>query len=92
MGKMEKEEMFAISIIALIFSPFILAGRLIRTIGESLGIIERETYEYDPLKDPNYNRPPEPEIEQPIVSETSNTSKPKIGQGFDNPNKLDPNS
>lgn len=54
MGKMDEKEMIAISIIAIIFSPFIIAGRIIKNIGQTLGIIEPEKNEYDPKMDPNY--------------------------------------
>jgi hypothetical protein len=89
MGKMDEKEMIGITIIAFIFSPFILVGRLIKSIGESLGIVEPEKYEYNPQLDPNYVAPENVKNgDETPATETGNI-KP---QGFDNPNKLDPNS
>ena len=53
MGKMDQKEMFVISVVALLFSPFIIAGKIIKEIGISMGIIEKENYDYDPSKDQN---------------------------------------
>ena len=96
MGNMTEKEKIAIGIIALIFSPFIILGRVIKSIGESLGVIEPEKYDYNPKLDPNYVPP---ELEPKVDNNTSSgqvteppVSKPQIGQGFDNPNRLDPNS
>lgn len=51
MGKMDKKEMFVISAIAFIFSPFFVIGKAIRTIGESLGIIKKEDIQPEPPKE-----------------------------------------
>jgi len=101
MGNMTPQEKVGLVILSVVFAPFILIGRALKSIGESLGLIEKENYDYDPLKDPNYRPPEEEQIGtkkpvsengQSVPSGTSKVSKPKIGQGFENPNKLDPNS
>jgi hypothetical protein len=53
MGNMTPQEKVGVVILSFIFGPFILIGRAIRSIGESIGLIEKETYEYDPTKDPS---------------------------------------
>lgn len=53
MGNMSTEEKIGISILAIIFAPFILVGRALKSIGQSLGLVREETYEYDPTLDPN---------------------------------------
>ena len=86
MGKMDEKEMLVISIVSLLVSPFIIVGNVAHKIGVMMGWVKEEnSYEYDPKLDPNSS------VNQPQDSETP-VSKPTIGQGFDNPNKLDPNS
>jgi hypothetical protein len=51
---MSTQEKVGISILAIIFAPFILVGRALKSIGQSLGLIEQEKeLQYDPTKDPN---------------------------------------
>jgi hypothetical protein len=87
MGKMDEKELLVISIVSVLVSPFIIVATLPTIInGVLMGWAKEEnSYEYDPKLDPNSS------VNQPQVSETP-VSKPTIGQGFDNPNKLDPNS
>jgi hypothetical protein len=51
MGKMDKKEIMVISIITLIFSPFFVIGKAIRTVGESLGIIKKKDTQPEPPKE-----------------------------------------
>lgn len=53
MGNMSPQEKVGIVILSIIFGPFILVGRALKSIGQSLGLIKEETYEYDPTTDPN---------------------------------------
>lgn len=96
MGKMDEKEMIAISIIAIIFSPFIIAGKIIKSIGVSLGLIEEEKHEYDPTMDPNYQSSNvENKTQEETIVEQKEPNKPYIykpgEQGYTE-NKLDPNS
>ena len=94
MGNMTPQEKVGLVILSVVFAPFILIGRALKSIGESLGLIEKEKYEYDPKTDPNYV-PPEAvqNATEPanVVGPVTNENKVKP-QGFDNPNRLDPNS
>jgi hypothetical protein len=54
MGNMSTEEKVGISILAIIFAPFILIGRGLKSIGQALGLIEEDKeIVYDSTTDPN---------------------------------------
>lgn len=54
MGNMSTEEKVGITILSIIFGPFILIGRALKSIGQSIGLIEKDKeIEYDPTQDPN---------------------------------------
>ena len=54
MGNMSTGEKIGISIIAIISFPFILIGNALKSIGQALGIVEKDKeLEYDPTMDPN---------------------------------------
>ena len=54
MGNMSPQEKVGVVILSIIFGPFILVGRALKSIGQSLGLIERdEEIQYDVTKDPN---------------------------------------
>lgn len=53
MGNMTPQEKVGIVILSVIFGPFILIGRALKSIGQSIGLIEKDNYDYDPTKDPN---------------------------------------
>jgi len=51
MGKMDKKEMFVISAIAFIFSPFFIIGKAIKSIGKALGIVKKDDTQPEPPKE-----------------------------------------
>lgn len=53
MGNMNTKEKITIGIVAIVCYPFVLVANIFKSIGRSLGVVERESYEYDPTKDPN---------------------------------------
>ena len=53
MGKMDNKEMFVISAIAFIFSPFFMIGKAIKSIGRSLGIFKEDNIQPEPPKEEN---------------------------------------
>lgn len=84
MGKMDEKEMMAISIIALIFSPFFIIGKALRGLGQSLGLTQKQ--KEDVVPPPPINNP------TPVEEAPNKPHFYQPGEEGYTENKLDTNS
>ena len=54
MGNMSTEEKIGITILSIVFGPFYLIGNALKSLGQSIGLIEKDKeIVYDSTTDPN---------------------------------------